>query len=338
MIRIIKFEGLVNVVIKSFVTQFKNLKNATTSKKWHLFEKNQNSIILSTTIIGFQFSFASKCDARTDDTTSPSKNDNLNNLLKGATDAIKNEDFQVAKFYLYKALQKAEKDKNYDLISIIFDNLAAIAIKKGTFLEVEDLLVQFIEKLISIGYPENGNSIIRFKLKLSRIYYLMGNTGMAELGFRDCVNTQEQKILKKDEDTATNQLYISALFWYGRFLTEEEDFDRARIYVNKCLKHAKQIEDNLTTPQIMVILFHNAEVAFKLKVWFFFKLICFCQSFPRDINTESLIHRRQYYIHRLDRKTIYRPVVCLLMEIWTSLLLLSCRIAISASFPLPGGL
>lgn len=193
-------------------------------------------------------------------------NETITNLVIQANKAMLSENFHEAKQLLNNALAMSEKYQIYTQVPSVFDGLITIAIREGTVLEVEELLIRFIEKLILIGFKETDNSILRYKLKLSKLYHVVGNTEMAELGFRDCINVLEEKLRKEIEDPMTNSIYISSLFWYGRFLTEEDDLDRAKIYMKKALDFSKRHEKMLTPNQQMVILYHNAEVAFRLNV------------------------------------------------------------------------
>lgn len=196
----------------------------------------------------------------------PEINEMITNLVIKANQAINSGNYQEAKQHLNSALEMSEKYHMYAQVPSIFDDLILISKREGTVLEVEELLIRFIEKLILIGFKETDNSILRYKLKLSKLYHVVGNTEIAELGFRDCINVLEEKLRKEIEDPLTNSIYISSLFWYGRFLTEEDDLDRAKIYLKKALDFTKTHEKVLTPNQIMVILYHNAEVAFRLKV------------------------------------------------------------------------
>lgn len=173
-----------------------------------------------------------------------------------------------AKAVLLEALKLAEDTTVFSNISSVYDLLSTIAFKEGGIPEAEDMLVKFIEKLIQLGYPENHNSIIRFKLKLSRLYQSVGNRDMAELGFRDCINTQEEKLMKnKASDELTSLIYVSSLFWYGRFLSEYGEYQKAKAVLKKALNSLASTH-SVSAAQVMVVLYYNAEVAYILKVSF----------------------------------------------------------------------
>lgn len=231
--------------------------------------------------------FIKKRKSEEEETKEPEKNDHLDNDLKcedqsvegnvGSKDIEKNliililaaerniieGNTEVAKSNLYEALQLSEKSQTFSSIATIYDLLATIAFREGSVPEAEDMLVRFIEKLIGLGYPETHNSIVRFKLKLSRLYHIIGNREMAEIGFRNCIDTQEEKLTKDKNDELTNLIYISSLFWYGRFLTENNELDKASSVLKKTLTYIDR-SNTITPSQLMVVLYHNAEVAFKL--------------------------------------------------------------------------
>lgn len=230
----------------------------------------------------------------------------INNLIKKADDYISQNDLTEAKIILYDVLKKIEQsNRNYTNISTVYDLLAYILIAEGSLFEIENLLVTFIERLLLLGYPENHNSIIQFQLKLSRLYHIAGNSEMADIGFRNCIEKQEDKLWKRkrekvatnnnkndndvnnknnnkkyynhndkklknnnvnviDDDDKSNLIYLSTLFWYGRFLMEQNDFGRAKSYMVKAIKQIP-ITELITDEQHIVILYHAAEIAFNLK-------------------------------------------------------------------------
>lgn len=168
-----------------------------------------------------------------------------------------------AKEQLQNALVLSESQKEYGNLAPIYDLLVALAIHEGKISDAEEMLVRFIEKFIQIGLADTDNQIVRYKLKLSRLYQIVGNSEMAEIGFQNCVRTQENKILSGTNDPATQALYMSSLFWYGRFLTEGSDLVKAQHYMLKALEN-ERANHVLDPIQLMVFLFHTAEISFKL--------------------------------------------------------------------------
>lgn len=184
-------------------------------------------------------------------------------MIGQAKQMIQDNNFSGANALLQKALATAESLKEYSNLTAIYDLLVMLAIHDGRISEAEEMLVRFIEKLIQIGYADTDNQIVRYRLRLSRLYQIVGNSEMAEIGYRNCVRTQENKIKEGTLDAATNSLYMSSLFWYGRFLTEGSDLVKAQHYMLKALENERN--NHILEPiQLMVFLFHTAEISFKL--------------------------------------------------------------------------
>lgn len=193
----------------------------------------------------------------------------IKTLLKKSEEYILDDNLKSAKKILQEALDLSESSNLYYEITNIYELLAIVVFKEGNFQEAEDMLVRFIEKLQQLGYSENHNSIIRFKLKLSRLYEMVGNTQMAEIGFKNCIDVQEKKLMTiaHEEFQLANGIYVSCLFWYGLFLFEQNKLIQAKEYLMKSLKQLDK-PHHLGTNQIMVIHYHNAEVCTRLKVSF----------------------------------------------------------------------
>ena len=195
-------------------------------------------------------------------------NNNILKLIEQSKECMKNSKNTEAKAILHQALRISEHHQVYENASQIYDLLVLVALREGSIAEAEELIVRFIEKLTEIGYAEDHNSIIRFKLKLCRLNQIMGNNDMADIGYRSCIESQEGKLKKhvqenKPIDVDTKMLYLTSLFWYGRFLSEEESFGRAEIFMKKGLDYDKS-HDILEPSQLMVYLYYTAEVSFRL--------------------------------------------------------------------------
>lgn len=191
------------------------------------------------------------------------ENKQIMQMISQANEMISDKNYLSAKMVLQKALEIVESSKEYSNLPAIYDLLVMLAIQDGKISEAEEMLVRFIEKFIQIGYADNDNQIVRYRLKLSRLYQIVGNSEMAEIGYQNCVSTQESKIKAGVLDAATNSLYMSALFWYGRFLTEGSDLVKAQHYMLKALEN-ERTNHILDPVQLMVFLFHTAEISFKL--------------------------------------------------------------------------
>lgn len=220
----------------------------------------------------------------------------ISNLVERSKAMLNMGNYTEAKNYLYEALKVIEACGDYEHVGSVYDLLVGIAITEGNIGEAEEMLVRFIEKLLQIGYEEDHNQIVRYKLKLCRLYQIIGNTEMAEIGYRSCVNVQEKKLRIEEAtstsnyDQITHMLYMSSLFWYGRFLTQGNDLVKAKVCMEKALKHEK-VHPVLQPTQLMVVLYHTAEISFKLheyqdSVTYLVEAIELCLS--RTPNSEDL--------------------------------------------------
>ncbi|XP_055858349.1 tetratricopeptide repeat protein 19 homolog, mitochondrial-like isoform X2 [Episyrphus balteatus] len=184
--------------------------------------------------------------------------------IQQAEEFIHNGKLKEAKILLDNAIKLADENEAYENVSSLCDLLASIILSEGDFYEAENVLVKFIERLLQLGYPETHNSIVTFKLKLARIYQLLGSLEMSEYGFRDCIRVQEKKLEgQKQIDEESNAIYITALFWYGKLLADQQDFKRARKQYTKCWERILKTT-NILPSQKMVVLHNIANVSAKL--------------------------------------------------------------------------
>lgn len=189
---------------------------------------------------------------------------------------------EEAKKVLETALADAEQNRAYGNIAYIFDLLSSIAFYLVGVMEAEDLLSKYIERLQQIGFSEDDNNVVRFKLKLSRLYQLVGDIELAEYGFKNCIAIQEKKIKSGKFDDASNMLYINCLFWYGRLLQDKNLFTEAKGYMSKAWDRIQK-SGNVSAQQKMVVLYHSAEICEKLKDFdnaldYIYKAIDLCLS------------------------------------------------------------
>lgn len=186
-------------------------------------------------------------------------------ILLQSKQLIKTEQFEVAKILLREALALTNSSQDFSNVTLIYDLLLGVALIEGNLIAAEDMLVRFIEQLIQIGYSDTDNKIVSYKLKLCRLYQMAGNAEMAEIGYQSCVSIQENK-LSVPSDTTTHLLYLSSLFWYGRFLTQRNELQKAKGCMTKALEHEYR-HSNLSIlqpAQRMVLLYHSAEIVFKM--------------------------------------------------------------------------
>lgn len=186
-------------------------------------------------------------------------------LLGRIAKEIIEENLEDARAYIHQAIQISEQNHFNEFLPSLYDFLITITVLEGNNTLAEEILVRSIEKLIEIGYKEADNEIVRFQLMLARLYQSKGNSAMAGLGFRNCISIQEAKFYADTEVyDATSSLYLSLLFWYSIFLTDENDLINSKMYMEKAFELSKSISKEPS--QTMVIIHSLAELSFRLKV------------------------------------------------------------------------
>lgn len=263
-------------IINLFRTHNVNTKIVTPKASFLNHRKPQTATTKYITFSGILLASLLKCKQHLwfiqNDLTAPTTEENYKSkifqILLQSKQLIETEQFEIAKILLHEALALTTSSQDFTNITFIYDLLLAIAIVEGNFIAAEEMLVRFIEQLIQIGYSDTDNKIVSYKLKLCRLYQMADNGEMAEIGFQSCVNIQENKIRSCDVpvDTATHLLYLSTLFWYGRFLTHQNELQKAKVYMTKALEHDYRNRHLpiLQPAQRMVLLYHSAEIVFKL--------------------------------------------------------------------------
>ena len=142
--------------------------------------------------------------------------------------------------------------------------LATLAYKDGDVNSAEKLLIEVIERLIADGISEDDNRIINFSMKLSRVYSYLKRDNLAELGFKNCISLQKRKIMNGIKEEESGMLWLSLLFWYGKFLLSRKRYDEASTYLEGALSASAQVKGVLSS-QIMVILYNLSETAMAKK-------------------------------------------------------------------------
>lgn len=193
-------------------------------------------------------------------------------LIARITTEIREENLQDARTYIDEGIQIAELNNFTEYLPSLYDLLVTITLREGNNALAEDILVRSIEKLTEMGYKEADNEIVRFQLVLARLYQSKGDSEMAGLGFRNCLSVQETKFnADRDMDDATLSLYLSLLFWYSIFLSDENELIESKNYMEKALQLSKLTSKQ--SAQTLVILHYLAELSFRLKVKIFVFLI-----------------------------------------------------------------
>ena len=163
----------------------------------------------------------------------------------------------------HKALQmsseflKEEKitiDQHRHHLVFIFDHLANLNLNEGNFEEAEKLFVETMKLALQLGMPENDNAMMEMSLKLATIYLYTGKLDTGLMGLKHIIDEQEKKIAKEpvektlDPELAEIQrlelensriLLGKAYRHYGTYYQQQQQFDKAEVYVKKALEMAK---------------------------------------------------------------------------------------------------
>lgn len=191
--------------------------------------------------------------------------DNVKELITNIIEEMKEQDLDKARNHIDEAIQMAERNQFVEFLPQLYGFLVLITLREGRNDVAEEILVRSIEKLTEIGFKEADNEIVRLQLILARLYQMKGDSEMAGLGFRNCINIQEVKINADpvmDEDTSS--LYLSTLFWYGIFLSDQDDLIDSKTFMEKALRVSQTTSND---PARTIVILHNlAELSFRLKV------------------------------------------------------------------------
>ncbi|VEN35818.1 unnamed protein product, partial [Callosobruchus maculatus] len=113
--------------------------------------------------------------------------------------------------------------------------------------------------MIQLGVPEYDTQIVDFKLRLSRIYSVKNENTLAEIGFRNCLRTQETKIENGDTSTKTGMLYINSMFWYSLHKVKNNEYKTAKKLIDDAYSYSTKIK-GLSPYQEMIILYTLADL------------------------------------------------------------------------------
>lgn len=221
--------------------------------------KNRQTCHQAIGVLAFNI-FAKK---RADEKKGADIENRLAHVIAMAELALKDRNIEKAEQILHSALRLAEDNKINVGVSCVYDMLATIAFQKGEITQAENYLVRIIERLIQLGYPEENNTIINFKLKLSRIYANIHNDELAEMGFKNCLRIQNRKTTGPS-DEETEHLLVSILFWYGKFLMDRGRPEQARRKLEQAYSHSERVT-GIKPAQEMVLLYYLADLCFAMK-------------------------------------------------------------------------
>ncbi|VEN57852.1 unnamed protein product [Callosobruchus maculatus] len=185
--------------------------------------------------------------------------ENIGHLMTLARIALEKGEVDKAEAILEMGIKICEEYQTYFAMSYMYDILASISFAMGNYNRAETLLVQVIEKMIQLGVPEYDTQIVDFKLRLSRIYSVKNENTLAEIGFRNCLRTQETKIENGDTSTKTGMLYINSMFWYSLHKVKNNEYKTAKKLIDDAYSYSTKIK-GLSPYQEMIILYTLADL------------------------------------------------------------------------------
>ncbi|GJQ84143.1 hypothetical protein Trydic_g12115 [Trypoxylus dichotomus] len=189
--------------------------------------------------------------------------DNITHLIVLAKVALEKGDFEKAEALLQIGLKICEDYKISYGLPLIYDILASIAFSQGDTQKAEGLLVTAIERMTQDGASDSNDHIIDFKLRLARIYSAHKENTLAEIGFKACLDTQKEKIMRGDMSTKTGMIYINILFWYGVHMIKNSRYHEAKKLIDRAYDYSNKIK-GLSPYQEMVILYTLADLNMEL--------------------------------------------------------------------------
>ncbi|XP_050307474.1 tetratricopeptide repeat protein 19, mitochondrial-like [Anthonomus grandis grandis] len=189
--------------------------------------------------------------------------ENISHLMSLARIALEKGDTERATAILEMGIRICEEYGVYVALPYMYDILASISFAMGNMEKAEHLLVSAIEKLVQIGAGEDENQVVDFQLRLARIYSAYEKNELAEIGFRDCLMKQKQKILDGDTSTKTGMLYVNVLFWYGLHKIHSNEHKSAKEFITSAYDYSLKIK-GLSPYQEMVILYTLADLHMQL--------------------------------------------------------------------------
>lgn len=160
--------NIYHLLLRAKISTFRSLNNFP--KQQDNNRKFDKGFTLATTgVFGFLFKTDNKINLKLIENTKNAGPRILSYILS-AEDNYISKNYNESKKDLQFALDLAENAREFEFIWRIFELLATISFEEDTVLAAEEKIIRFIEKLQQYGYEENDDCIMRFKLRLSRLY------------------------------------------------------------------------------------------------------------------------------------------------------------------------
>lgn len=224
-------------------------------------------------VLGFSlFGKAEPTDKEQDGNTSVKQDileDEVISVLKRAKlKEIKQELREAEQFYhramgllnIYEQNKSWDKKRLLEARVYIYDSLANLALARGEFDKAEKLYKETLRGSLQQGMSKDHDAVVEISLKLAMIYAAQKRNEEANEGYKFCIKTQEEKIMKmKEEDDNSAALLGMALDAYARFLMVQNRNEEAKSSLEKSLGIATRIYGE-SHPQVAVLLSDIATV------------------------------------------------------------------------------
>jgi len=167
---------------------------------------------------------------------------------------IQDGDYEKGETILHAGLNIAHTLNHYDGITYIYTLLARLAFRQEDYIKAEKLYKSVIGRQLNKGVDETDNSIIDMSLKLSVIYGSWNDHDQANIGFKYCINTQEDKMRSSEEiSDDTHALWAMSCDWYAQYLLNNGRYQEALAQFEQAYIISEKLFGD-THPQTLVIL------------------------------------------------------------------------------------
>ncbi|CEF59359.1 Tetratricopeptide-like helical domain and Tetratricopeptide repeat-containing protein [Strongyloides ratti] len=243
-----------NIIIK----KSHNERNYENNKdKFNLFTKNlKNTLLCGTLVFSIKEFFENDCIKLDDDP--------LKDLVKQSWLHAKWNSYEKAIGYLHKALELAYKQKNDLIMTRIYLEMADIFVLSKN--DAEDLYKLVLQRLTNIHNISNFHpSYITTSIKLASVLAEKGNIRDADIGFKHCILTQKNNVLKIEKDLnneinnevlTAKALYGYALNAYAQFLIKyggEKLISEAQMYIDNAIDQSNIVFGKNSTSTLHLI-------------------------------------------------------------------------------------
>ncbi|CAL8083848.1 unnamed protein product [Calicophoron daubneyi] len=151
--------------------------------------------------------------------------------------------------HLYDSSEKGliDRDTYVTQRARVCSEMANINLLMGEYEAAERLVKQVIQDCVDSHVSTSDAMIVELSLKLALIYEKLGTVDKADLGFKYCIENQEEKIGRLNDDTDKDQIANEKALlgmcynYYSKFLFFQGNYDSALSFAKKGLDMATQL-------------------------------------------------------------------------------------------------